>query len=139
MITENPNKTNKKCKKINQYGRDALGKVRAKSWTIQQQTRAIHIVRAEPQKSQMIKRNHRFIFCKGSHTVVFGDLARRPLVAISSSDTLRNFGERQGDAFAFREWDCPHLSDTQIKMLERAYTKDRKYIRVSSTKFRTQK
>ena len=56
---------------------------------IQQQTRAIHIVRAEPQKSQMIKRNHRFIFCKGSHTMVFGDLTRRPLVAISSSDTLR--------------------------------------------------
>ena len=57
---------------------------------IQQQTRAIHIVRAEPQKSQMIKRNHRFIFCKGSHTVVFDDLARRPLIAMaSSSDTLR--------------------------------------------------
>ena len=57
---------------------------------IQQQTRAIHIVRAEPQKSQMIKRNHRFIFCKGSHTIVFDDLARRPLIAMaSSSDTLR--------------------------------------------------
>ena len=57
---------------------------------IQQQTRAIHIVRAEPQKSQMIKRNHRFIFCKGSHTIVFDGLARRPLIAMaSSSDTLR--------------------------------------------------
>lgn len=74
---------------------------------MQQQTRAIHIVRAEPQKSQMIKRNHRFIFCKGSHTMVFGDLAWRPLVAISSSDPLRNFGERQGDAFAFREMGLP--------------------------------
>ena len=52
---------------------------------------------------------------------------------------LRNFGERQGDASAFRYWDCPHLSDTQIKMLERAYNKDRKYIRVSSTKFMPQK
>ena len=52
---------------------------------------------------------------------------------------LRNFGDRQGDAFAFRDWDCPHLSDTQIKMLERAYNKDRKYIRVSSTKFMLQK
>ena len=52
---------------------------------------------------------------------------------------LRNFGERQGDAFAFRDWDCPHLSDTQVKMLERAYNKDRKYIRVSSTKFMPQK
>ena len=52
---------------------------------IQQQTRAIHIARAEPQKSQMIKRNHRFIFCKGSHTMVFGDLTRRPLIAMASS------------------------------------------------------
>ena len=51
---------------------------------IQQQTQAIHIARAEPQKSQMIKRNHRFISSKGSHTVVFDDLARRPLVAIPS-------------------------------------------------------
>ena len=73
----NPNNTNKKNAKINQKERDALGKVRA----MQQQTQAIHIARAEPQKSQMIKRNHRFIFCKGSHTVVFGDLALRPLVA----------------------------------------------------------
>ena len=56
---------------------------------MQQQTRAIHIVRAEPQKSQMIKRNHRFISSKDSHTMIFGELARRPLVAISSSDTLR--------------------------------------------------
>ena len=57
---------------------------------IYQQTRAIHIVRAEPQKSLMIKRNHRFILCEGSHIVVFDDLARRPLVAMaSSSDTLR--------------------------------------------------
>ena len=58
--------------------------------TMQQQTRAIHIVRANHRKSQMIKRNHRFIFCKGSHTVVFDDLAQRPLIAIvSSSGTLR--------------------------------------------------
>ena len=53
-------------------------------WTMQQQTRAIHIVRAEPQKSQMIKRNHRFIKCKGNHTMIFGELARRPLVATPS-------------------------------------------------------
>ena len=56
---------------------------------IQQQTQAIHIARAEPQKSHMLKRNHRFIFCKGNHSLVFGVLARRPLIAISSSDTLR--------------------------------------------------
>lgn len=70
-------------------GKDALGKVRARSWpmptrrwkTMQKQTQAIHIARAEPQKSQMIKRNHRFIFCEGSHILVFDTLARRPLVA----------------------------------------------------------
>ena len=48
---------------------------------------------------------------------------------------LRNFGERQGDAFAFRDWDCPHLDDAHIRMLERAYSKDKRYIRHSSTKF----
>lgn len=58
-------------------------------WTMQQQTRAIHIVRANHRKSQMIKINHRFIFCKGSRNVVFDDLAWRPLVAINSSDILR--------------------------------------------------
>lgn len=67
-----------KMQKNNPKGREAK-----RLWTMQQQTRAIHIVRAEPQKSQMIKRNHRFIFCEGSHTVVFGDLALRPLIAIS--------------------------------------------------------
>lgn len=66
--------------KNNPKGREAK-----RLWTMQQQTRAIHIVRAEPQKSQMIKRNHRFIFCKGSHTMVFGDLAQRPLIAMASS------------------------------------------------------
>lgn len=52
---------------------------------------------------------------------------------------LRNFGDRQGDAFAFRDWDCPHLSDTHIRMLERAYSKDKRYIRHSSTKFTIEK
>ena len=46
--------------------------------TMQQQTRAIHIVRANHRKSQMIKRNHRFIFCKGNYSLGFGDLAWRP-------------------------------------------------------------
>ena len=48
---------------------------------------------------------------------------------------LRNFGERQGDAFAFRQWDCPKLSDNQIRSLEKAYSKERKYIRHSATRF----
>ena len=71
--------------KINQKVRDT-----GRLWTMQQQTRAIHIVRVEPQKSQMIKRNHRFIKCKGNHSLLFDTLARRPLIAMaSSSDTLR--------------------------------------------------
>ena len=78
--------------KINQRG-----KVRARRWTMptaewwtmQQQTRAIHIARANHRKSQMIKRNHRFIFSKVNGSMVFVTIAWRPLVAISSSDTLR--------------------------------------------------
>lgn len=52
---------------------------------------------------------------------------------------LRNFGERQGDAFAFRDWDCPNLSDAHIRMLEKAYSKERRYIRHSATKFTIEK
>ena len=52
---------------------------------------------------------------------------------------LRNFGQRQGDAKAFKEWDCPHLSDTQIHMLEKAYSKEKRYIRHSATKFTIEK
>ena len=51
---------------------------------------------------------------------------------------LRNFGDRQGDAIAFRDYDCPKLPDTHIRMLEKNYSKDRKYIRHSNgttTKF----
>ena len=62
--------------KINQKGRAALA--------MQQQTQAIHIARAEPQKSQMIKRNHRFIFSKVNGSMVFVTIARRPLVATPS-------------------------------------------------------
>lgn len=52
---------------------------------------------------------------------------------------LRNFGERQGDAKCFKDWDCPKLSDQQIRILERNYNPDRKYVRVSSTCFKTEK
>lgn len=50
---------------------------------------------------------------------------------------LRNFGERQGDAFAFRDWDCPHLSDSEINILIRRYDKGRIYERISSRQFKT--
>lgn len=48
---------------------------------------------------------------------------------------LRNFGDRQGDAIEFRDWDCPRLPMQHISILERQYNKDTKYIRQSATKF----
>lgn len=48
---------------------------------------------------------------------------------------LRNFGWRQGDAFAFRDWDCHKLTDGQLRALVKNYDPDRRYIRRSSTQF----
>lgn len=48
---------------------------------------------------------------------------------------LRNFGDRQGDAIAFRDWDCPKLTDLQIKALINRYDRAVKYERVSASKF----
>lgn len=47
---------------------------------------------------------------------------------------LRKFHE-QGDAFCFRECDCPKLSDIQIKMLIKQYSPSKKYKRISSKRF----
>ena len=52
---------------------------------------------------------------------------------------LRNFGDRQGDARIFMEIDCPKLKDSQIRMLENAYSKDKRYIRYSATIFKQQR
>lgn len=48
---------------------------------------------------------------------------------------LRNFGDRQGDAIAFRDFDCPQLTDAHIRALIRAYNPETKYIRVNGRKF----
>lgn len=48
---------------------------------------------------------------------------------------LRNFGFRQGDAFAFRDWDCPNLTPSQVKTLAQRYDPAVKYSRLSGTKF----
>lgn len=48
---------------------------------------------------------------------------------------LRNFGCRQGDAFAFRDWDCPKLTDSQLRLLVKNYDRERRYIRKSATQF----
>lgn len=52
---------------------------------------------------------------------------------------LRNFGCRQGDAFAFRDWDCPKLTPTQLQMLVKNYRPNRRYVRRSATQFVTEK
>lgn len=49
---------------------------------------------------------------------------------------LRNFGERQGDARFFKEYDCPKLSDTIINALIRAYNPRDRYIRVNENRFK---
>lgn len=52
---------------------------------------------------------------------------------------LRNFGLRQGDARCFKEFDCPRLTDNQIKMLIKSYNKNVKWERINSRKFVVQK
>lgn len=52
---------------------------------------------------------------------------------------LRNFGERQGDAICFKEYDCPKLEDSQLKMLVKSYNNERKYIRINGRQFKTEK
>lgn len=48
---------------------------------------------------------------------------------------LRNFGDRQGDAKAFKEWDCPELGDDVIRTLIRRYDPTVKYMRVEKHRF----
>lgn len=52
---------------------------------------------------------------------------------------LRNFGSRQGDAIAFRDWDCPKLDDGQLRLLVRTYDAGRRYERVNGRKFVAQR
>lgn len=48
---------------------------------------------------------------------------------------LRNFGERQGDALMFKEYDCPKLNEIQLKTLIKRYCKDIKWVRESGRRF----
>lgn len=48
---------------------------------------------------------------------------------------LRNFGSRQGDAFACRDWDCPKLSDAQLSALIKRYDPNVKYCRTNRGSF----
>lgn len=42
---------------------------------------------------------------------------------------LRNFGDRQGDAIAFREYDLPTFTDQQIKLFIKTFDVGQKYMR----------
>ncbi len=42
---------------------------------------------------------------------------------------LRNFGDRQGDAIAFRKFDLPTFSDQQIKLFIKTFDVGKKYMR----------
>lgn len=48
---------------------------------------------------------------------------------------LRNFGERQGDSIAFKEYDCPRLNLEQIRALIHNYKADVKYERINGRRF----
>lgn len=44
---------------------------------------------------------------------------------------LRNFGDRQGDAIEFREWDLPDFSVQEIRMFAKTFKIENKYKRVA--------
>lgn len=48
---------------------------------------------------------------------------------------LRNFGEHQSDSIEFRNYDCQELTDAQVRLLIKNYSKDRIYRRINSRKF----
>ena len=48
---------------------------------------------------------------------------------------LRNFGDRQGDAIAFREWDLPTFTDAQIRLFIQTFKIENKYKRLDKNKY----
>lgn len=52
---------------------------------------------------------------------------------------LRNFGDREGDAKAYKYIDCPDLTDTQLRMLIKRFDRSIKYQRINGRKFVRQK
>ena len=49
---------------------------------------------------------------------------------------LRNFGDRQGDAIMFRDYDIPDLSDGQINILVREFKVGNIYERISKNRYK---
>ena len=54
-------------------------------------------------------------------------------------EKLRNFGDRQGDAIEFREYDLPGLSDANIRQLIRQFDINTKYIRLGKNRYGKQR
>ena len=48
---------------------------------------------------------------------------------------LRNFGDRQGDAIEFREWDLPEFTDAQIGLFIKTFKIENKYKRLDKNKY----
>lgn len=48
---------------------------------------------------------------------------------------LRNFGDRQGDAIEFREWDLPGFTDAQIRLFIKTFRIENKYKRLDKNKY----
>ena len=71
--------------------------------------------------------------------VINGDYVVRVFVDLGDGlprwYSLRNFGSRQGDSIAFKEFDCPSLSFEHIRALARNYNADVKYVRINGRRF----
>lgn len=52
---------------------------------------------------------------------------------------LRNFGDRQGDARAFKEFDCPVLDEPVLRTLINRYDPAVKYMRLDKHRFYKQR
>lgn len=53
-----------------------------------------------------------------------------------TTQPLRNFGDRQGDAKLFQLHDCPRLTMEQVKALAKRYDRNIKYQRISERQFK---
>lgn len=51
---------------------------------------------------------------------------------------LRNFGDRQGDAIVFRDYDVPKLDDNIIRLLIKNFDVTRKVKRIDNRHFKIQ-
>lgn len=48
---------------------------------------------------------------------------------------LRNFGDRQGDAIEFRDYDIPTFTDQQIRLFIKTFKVEQQYIRIARNRY----